>query len=354
MKMKAEINWIIPDIMTNTSEGYFENEEEVSHESPQFFDEKDDERKWSLQIQSLRDYLYFGNGGKKYKVYLFVHLQQPPTSVFTATYFAVVSDEKEDQPRQIISEKQKHSPKFLDSNDDDIASTFVIGKLKEVKKLSTVSVHCTIEYETFDLKESDSPCKETESTITDVNQHSTGSVQQDLEKLLKHQSRSDICFIIDGQELRAHKLILSARSPVFTAMIDKAEAEDELMNSFKIDNTSFMTFKDLIHFIYTDQVVLSESNVDSLLAAAQEYLIPLLINKCEVFFYSTSLTVENCCEKFLIANANNADHLKKMVLDYIRSKSAKVMKTNGWIQLKKSHPDLASDVMEDIVGTRSS
>jgi len=58
------------------------------------------------------------------------------------------------------------------------------------------------------LKKSDSPSKESESTITDVDQHSTGSIQQDLEKLFKYQSRIDICFIIDGYKVRAHKVIL--------------------------------------------------------------------------------------------------------------------------------------------------
>ncbi len=138
-------------------------------------------------------------------------------------------------------------------------------------------------------------------------------------------------------------------------MIDKAEAEDELMNSFKIDNTSFMTFKDLIHFIYTDQVVLLEMNADSLLAAAQEYSIPLLAKKCEEFLYSTSLTVETCAEKLIDADVNNkAVHLKKMVVDFIRSNPAEVMKTNGWIKLKKSNPDLAFEVMEDILEFRAS
>ena len=122
------------------------------------------------------------------------------------------------------------------------------------------------------MKESDTyPSKEAESPIMDLDQHSIGWIQQDFEKLLKkkYQSRSDICFIIDGQELRAHKLILSARSSVFTAMIDKAEAEDGLINCFEIDVVIFITFKDLIHFIYTDHVFHTERNADSLLEGAR-------------------------------------------------------------------------------------
>jgi len=348
MKMRAEINWIIPDIMTNSTPESFFRDKIVSHQSPQFFDEKDpDQRKWDLTIQS--HYLYFENGEKKYAVHLFVHVQQPK-SIFAATYFIVVSDEKGDQPRQLTSKEDTHSPKFIDSDDDDIVSGFVIDRLEEVKKLSKVSVRCIIEYEPFDLKNSVMiPSKHAESTlILDVDQHSTGWIQQDLEKLFKYQSKSDICFFIDGQELRAHKLILSARSPVFAAMIDKAEVEGDLMNGVEIKNMAFTTFKDLIHFIYTDQVCLTEINADSLLAAAQEYSIPLLINKCEEYIYSTSLTVENCSERLITADINKAVHSKKKVVDFICSMSAQVMHTNGWKQLKKSHPDLVSGIMEEI------
>jgi len=258
----------------------------VCHKSAPFFDEKDDQRRWwYLRIISQRDLLsLLTNGGEK--VFLFVHLQQPDNSVFAATYFIVVSDEKEDQPRQLISEEETCSPRFLDSCDNDIAESFTIGSLEEVKKLSKVSVRCIIEYQTFDLKESDNSNKQVESPIIDDDKHLTGWIQQDLETLLKNQSRSDICFIIEGHELRAHKVLLSARSPVFTAIINKAEAEDDLTSRVEIKNMLFTTFKALIHFIYTDHVVLTESNAEMLLAAAQEYSIPLLIKKCEQFLQS--------------------------------------------------------------------
>ena len=81
MKMKAEINWTIPDIMTKTSKSY-EEKQLVCHRSPHFFDEKDDQRRWwYLRIESQRDLLsLLTNGGEK--VFLFVHLQLPDESIF--------------------------------------------------------------------------------------------------------------------------------------------------------------------------------------------------------------------------------------------------------------------------------
>jgi len=54
-------------------------------------------------------------------------------------------------------------------------------------------------------------------------------------------------------------------------VIKIAEAEGDLMDGIEIKNMSFITFKELIHFIYTDQVFLTEENSEKLLAAAKEY-----------------------------------------------------------------------------------
>ena len=141
LKLKAEINWIIPDIMTNTSKTGFR--EEVFHESPQFFDAKDDQLNWYLRIVSHRGLFSLS---REKNVVLFVHLLQPENSIFAATYTVVVSDEKKDQSSQLISRKETCSPRFLDSNDNDIAESFTIASLEEAKMLKTVSVHCIIEY----------------------------------------------------------------------------------------------------------------------------------------------------------------------------------------------------------------
>ena len=92
--MKAEINWIIPDIMTNTSKKYWE-EEPVCHKSPHFLDEKDYQLEWYLRIISQRDpYSILLNRNEKYDVILVVYFEQSDVSIIAATYFAVVSDEK--------------------------------------------------------------------------------------------------------------------------------------------------------------------------------------------------------------------------------------------------------------------
>ena len=348
MKMRAEINWIIPNIMTTTHD--LRNETIVSHKSTQFFDERDDQRQCYLHIESYPHYF----PDKYNNLKLYVKLKQPNESSIATKVAVFVRAEKEGQPRQFIFQKITESTEIVRPH-GTVAAIFEIGSLEEFKKLSTVSVRCTVEYDKEDLKANESTNNQAASTFIDVDQNSTGLIQQDFEQLFKHQSSTDICFIIGSYRLKAHKLILSARSPVFAAIIKAAEANDNLKDGVLIENMLYINFKDLIHFIYTDQVFLTESNADLLLAAARKYSIPLLINKCEEFLYSkTIITLGNCSEKLIDADVNQSVYLKKMVVDFIRSKPAEVMQTNGWTKLKKSHPNLVIEVMEDILKFRAS
>ena len=151
--MRADINWIIPDIMTSTND--LRKETFVSHISPQFFDEKDSQRQCYLEIESRRSSLIDN-------LTLYVWLKQPNKSSITTKLAVVVRDEKEGQPRQLIYESTTRSTKIFGPN-GNIAESFKIGGLEEFKKLSTVSVTCTVEYDQDDLKASDSPIKQTET-----------------------------------------------------------------------------------------------------------------------------------------------------------------------------------------------
>jgi len=228
---------------------------------------------------------------------------QPYKSSIAAKIAVVVRDEKEGQPHQLIFGKTTDSNQIFGPY-GNLAAYFEIRNLEKFKKLETISIRCTVEYDIEDnLKASENLSKQTESSITDVicnpkklpvpsinnknrcivnsdkndlkasdaqinqpvspiidvDQHSsTGLIRQDFEQLLNHQSATDIFFIIGSNRLRAHKLILSARSAVFTAIIKAAEANDNLMDGIEICDMPFISFKELIHFIYTDQVFLTE------------------------------------------------------------------------------------------------
>jgi len=95
-------------------------------------------------------------------------------------------------------------------------------------------------------------------------------------------------------------------------------------------------------------VQLTQGNAEPLLAATDKYLLPTLKSKCEEY-HIKYLTTENCIEMVRLADLHNALILKRMTQEFFRSHQIEVRKTDSWKALKTSHPDIALDVIEDIL-----
>ncbi len=172
------------------------------------------------------------------------------------------------------------------------------------------------------------------------------SLDRDLEQFFTNRSDTDVCFVIDGKEIKAHKMILSARSPVFAAML-KSGMKESVSNRVEIDDIAPDIFEVLLQFIYTDRVDLTNIDPKDLLAAANKYLLPLLKFQCQIHL-AGNITKGSCVELLVLADLHNAVHLKKSTVSFIRANRAEIMKIESWKNLKQSRSDLAFDVLENL------
>ena len=143
-------------------------------------------------------------------------------------------------------------------------------------------------------------------------------------------------------------MILAARSPVFAAMLqhDMKEAAE---NRVIIDGIEPDIIQALLRFIYTDQVDLTVDNAAALLSAANRYFLDLLKWKCEKFL-AQDLSLKNCCERFILADAQDAPNLKKVAGNIIRKSSAELKKTEGWKKMmKKARPELLREIIDTLL-----
>ena len=99
-----------------------------------------------------------------------------------------------------------------------------------------------------------------------------------------HAARGDLADIelkCGGGSVSAHKLILSARSPVFAAMFGRGMAEAEA-SEVTLEGIGPLVLRSLVHFLYAEE--LDEGamdNAEGLLAAADQYEVPRLVALCE-------------------------------------------------------------------------
>ena len=101
---------------------------------------------------------------------------------------------------------------------------------------------------------------------------------------------SDVKFIVregpsgeseSKQVIPAHKFMLSISSPVFEAMFygELAETTD----SIELPDCEYDGLLELFRYMYSDEVILSGSNVMGVLYLAKKYIVPSLTDKCTKF-----------------------------------------------------------------------
>jgi len=258
----------------------------------------------------------------------------------TARFSISVTDEKENK---LLYEKKSHPVPFTVYKGDFSLhhGCLLIGNREELLEIPSVVIRVIVEFEKETITTS---YLNSASSSLDVSSQRWST---DFDNLFTCQTSSDISFIVAGQLIKAHKLILSARSPVFAAMFH-SDMKEKGMDQIVIEEIAPDIFRALLRFIYSDQVQLTESNAEPLLAAANQYLLPSLKSTCEEFLIE-HLTTENCVEMLTLADLHNALPLKRKATELFQFRRTEIWMTEGWKSLKKFRPDVAFDIMEHLL-----
>lgn len=338
--MKTEFKWIFRDFTLNWASKkpgeYFLS----SH----FHAEGDEEVKWCLKIYP------HGQSDDEKQISFYLQLEKSPGSrkeISGRFWFAIYDESQTNRKkRQLFVEDEDRNEEFVFTRGEPGFGIEYPGNQAEFLKCNHLAVICKLEYSHPKTSSTIVTTRSlSSSTISREEQDSTWS--GDLERLLTSETGSDICFIINDQEIRAHKSILLARSPVFAAMLN-CEMKENVTSRVDIQDISPDIFQALLRFIYTDRVDLTKTDAKGLLIAANKYLIPLLKFRCQESL-SKSLTVENCSEMLVLADVCNAVHLRKSTTEFIQFHRKEIMKTESWKGLKESRLDLAVQVLESLL-----
>ncbi|NWW30358.1 SPOPL protein, partial [Panurus biarmicus] len=179
---------------------------------------------------------------------------------------------------------------------------------------------------------------------------------EDLGNLWETTRFTDCSFYVGGQEFKAHKSVLAARSPVFNAMF-----EHEMEESKKVSCTESVTCKYLYH--------MKEENIAENLSAvflSLQYALERLKVMCEEALCS-NLSVENVADILILADLHSAEQLKAQAIDFINvlrqlgckdgknwnsNQATDIMETAGWKSMIHSHPHLVAEAFRALASAQ--
>jgi len=159
---------------------------------------------------------------------------------------------------------------------------------------------------------------------------------------------SDVKFVVRGangeseskQVIPVHKFVLSISSPVFEAMFygELAETTD----SIELPDCEYESLLELFRYIYSDEVILSGSNVMGVLYLAKKYMVPSLTDKCTKYL-NDNLDPSNVFSILPQAQKYEEKNLVDNCWKVIDERAEEVMKSDELATIERS---LLEEVVE--------
>ena len=153
---------------------------------------------------------------------------------------------------------------------------------------------------------------------------------------------SDVKFVVQKadqgeseskQVIPAHKFVLSISSPVFEAMFygELAETTD----SIELPDCEYESLLELFRYMYSDEVVLSGSNVMGVLYLAKKYMVPSLADKCTEYLQE-NLDPSNVFSILLSAQKYQEKNLMDRCWKVIDKQTEEAVKSDGFATIERS------------------
>jgi hypothetical protein len=151
---------------------------------------------------------------------------------------------------------------------------------------------------------------------------------KDFGRLVNQPDMSDVCFLVESQEVYAHRAILAVRSEYFRALLFNGLMRESVQpaalgntaNSsapIELGDVSHRVFVKVLEYLYTDTVkgVNLELGIH-LLIASEQFLLDRLKALCEDII-RREISAENVISILITSHQHNASGLKEIALDFI-------------------------------------
>ncbi|EFX86049.1 hypothetical protein DAPPUDRAFT_193467 [Daphnia pulex] len=177
-------------------------------------------------------------------------------------------------------------------------------------------------------------------------------VMKGLSEMFHKQILCDIQFEFnDGQTIGAHVSILSARSPVFSAMFQSGMVESQTRRVI-ITDISTEVFRQLLIYLYTGYApkLEEESMTPPLLEAAEKYGVEILKNQCCTDVLQKRVSLDNSINLLVWSHMHSITKLFEATMEFIVRNLRDLCYQPQWKKLATDFPDLCVMATQRIAG----
>ena len=179
--------------------------------------------------------------------------------------------------------------------------------------------------------------------LSESTRVSTDELSQDFQILFENQKFTDVILVVKGKTLNAHKIILSARSRVFSALF-KHEMQENINSRVAIEDAEPNVIEEMLRYIYTGEVKDINLIACELLRVADKYFLEGLKLICEDTLCE-NLSVENVLEMLSLADLHNAKTLRTKAIEFSIEHAKELIQTPAF----KSAENLNKQILSELI-----
>lgn len=173
------------------------------------------------------------------------------------------------------------------------------------------------------------------------------SVHDQLPGYLENGKFSDVILEVGGTEIKSHKMILSAQSPVFSAMFNHETMKETTENRVVIQDVDAEVAQQMLEFIYTNKMPRKiDEFADRLMVVAQKYQMEKLKLMCARVL-AGRLSLENIFSTLIYVDMSEAGKLKEYIFEFIKKNKA-IFESTDFKNFENSHSKLAVEIYRNV------
>ena len=179
--------------------------------------------------------------------------------------------------------------------------------------------------------------------------HHASALLSYMKELRDKHDLCDIILNVDDQEFAVHRVVLAACSPYFSAMLTNEHRESQ-QRRVSLSGIDPATLESLLDFVYSSILVVTEENVQSLLAGANLLQLNLVVDAC-CEFLRVRLHPENCLGIASFAEMHGCVSLQEDSWQYVLHNFADIVETEEFLSIPS--PYLAELVKSESLNVNS-
>jgi len=186
-----------------------------------------------------------------------------------------------------------------------------------------------------------------EANSSSLSANAEQQLMDDYLKMYKDNVLTDFTIRVGEREMRAHRAILAARSPVFAAMFEHPDTHEVKNGLLVIEDLDYDVVSEMLSYIYSGRCSRDINDLAmELLVAADKYRLEELKAHCERHLIQ-SLAFDNACQLLILSDMHSAERLRARVVQFIVHHPRNITHTTGWEDIVRQHPSLVTDIVRN-------